>query len=326
MIQFNLQTDKKSYNITELNRLLNDLLNKFDKYQLVFKNRVDKENKENKLEIKRILNDLEVGKIDEASKIQQYIQNEKEIEERIFKFIYNFRDIINSMFKDSHKTINLKSTLTQHPLTFSLKEKEITPLDLSSGEKQILIIFLTILLQEDKQFTLLLDEPENSLHSNWQISFVDNLMALSDNMQLIIATHNPLLMLDRKGDEIAKISLDSEIVDTSGEGTTYMDVSATLLNYPQISSLVGKTMKDKINTLFNLKHKKQLTPTEMSEVDSLEVELGKTVASNFIYDRHYLNFLKFIQDSKNIDFDKLTEISDDEMDELLGEFKGLFDD
>ena len=58
----------------------------------------------------------------------------------------------------------------------------------------------------------------------------------------------------------------------------------------------------------------------------MEKELGHTLATNFIYDRHYLSFLRFIKENHQIDFDKLTEISTEEMNKLLGEFKGLFDD
>ena len=172
----------------------------------------------------------------------------------------------------------------------------------------------------------MMDEPENSLHSNWQINFVDNIRKLNENVQIIIATHNPLLMLDRESSEIAKISVDSDVIDTSGEGTKYMDVSATLLNYPKVSSLVGTAMREEIRELFGLKNRDKLSIDEQNRVDKLEIRLGKTVASNFIYDRHYLHFLKFIQENKNIDFDKFTEISDEEMDALLCEFKDLFDD
>jgi len=318
--------DKELHQDTQLDRRLKDLLSQFDKYQLVFKNRFEVSNKKNKSEIDRIHKDIEIGKIDEVVKIQEYKKNEQKIEEEIFKYIYRFRDIVNSMFQDSHKKINLKSTISQHPFTFFANDQEILPLELSSGEKQILVIFLTILLQEDKQFVLLLDEPENSLHSNWQINFIDNLRALSDTMQIIVATHNPLLMLNRESDEIGKISVDSDVVDTSGEGTKYMDVSATLLSYPQISSLVGKDMRDKIQRLYSLKMQNELSSEQTNELNQLEIELGKTVATNFIYDRHYLQFLKFIQENQDIDFDKLNEITDKEMDELLDEFKGLFDD
>ncbi len=296
----------------------------FNDYQIKLNKVFDEKNLSNQLEIIRILDDIGQGKLDEASKIQELTQSKDKIKSEVYKSLDNFRNIVDSMFKDTHKKINLESI--EKSFSISSQNKELDPLELSSGEKQILIIFLIILLKENKPYILMMDEPENSLHSNWQINFIENIRKLNENVQIIIATHNPLLMLDREGSEIAKISVDSDVVDISGEGTKYMDVCATLLNYPQVISLVGKSMKDKIHTLFNLKNKDELTPDQKSETDSLEIELGKTVATNFIYDRHYLNFLKFIKDNKDIDFDKLTEVSDEEMDELLGEFKDLFDD
>jgi len=311
---------------SELLDLLKASRNKltFNDYQIKLKKIFEEKNADNQKEIQRILNDIGKGIVSEASKVQELTNTQETITNDVYQPLNNFRDIIDSMFKDTNKKINLE--LIEETFSISSTEKELEPLDLSSGEKQILIIFLTILLKENKPYILMMDEPENSLHSEWQIHFINNIRKLNENVQLIIATHNPLLMLDREGDEIGKISVEGDIVDTYGEGTKYMDVSSTLLNYPQISSLVGKSMKDKINTLFNLKNKDELTPEQKDEVDSLEIELGKTVATNFIYDRHYLSFLKFIKDNKDIDFDKLTEISAEEMDELLGEFKDLFDD
>ncbi|MEA1953718.1 MAG: AAA family ATPase [Campylobacterota bacterium] len=297
----------------------------FNDYQIKLNKIFDENNSSNQLEIRRILDDIGQGKLDEASKIQELTQNKDKIKSEVYESLDKFRNIIDSMFKDTNKKISLESI--KKSFSIASKNRELGPLELSSGEKQILIIFLSILLKENKPYILMMDEPENSLHSEWQIHFVNNIRKLNENVQIIIATHNPLLMMDREGDEIGKISIDSDVIDTSGEGTKYMDVSETLLTYPQISSLVGMgEMYKEINQLFKLKKKDVLSPDEKNKVNKLEIKLGKTVASNFIYDRHYLHFLKFIQDNKDIDFDKLTEVSDEEMDELLGEFKDLFDD
>jgi hypothetical protein len=83
-------------------------------------------------------------------------------------------------------------------------------------------------------------------------------------------------------------------------------------------------MKNEIQQLFDLKIKEELSEEEENKINELEIKLGKTIASNFIYDRHYLHFLRFIKENKDIDFDKLTEISDEKIDELLSEFKDLF--
>jgi energy-coupling factor transporter ATP-binding protein EcfA2 len=63
--------------------------------------------------------------------------------------------------------------------------------DLSSGEKQLFIILGEALLQKDAEWTYIADEPELSLHVDWQEVLVDNLRALNPNSQVIFATHSP---------------------------------------------------------------------------------------------------------------------------------------
>ncbi len=311
---------------SDLDYELEDLVENFNKYKIKFDKIFKEKNANNQKEIQRILQDIGNGDVNEAPKIKGLKESEEIIKKDVYKSLNSFRKIIDSMFKDTNKKINLE--LIEESFSISSRDGELSLFDLSSGEKQVLIIFLTILLKENKPYILMMDEPENSLHSEWQIYFINNIRKLNPNVQIIIATHNPLLMMDREGDEIGKISVDGDIIDTYGEGTKYMDVSTTLLTYPQVSSLVGVgKMYKEINQLFKLKKKDVLSSDEKNEVDELEIKLGDTVATNFIYDRHYLHFLKFIQEhEKNIDFDKLTEISEEEMDELLGEFKDLFDD
>lgn len=300
------------------------LMPKFDAYQIKLNKIFEDRNSDNEREIKRILNDIGNGKIDEAGKIQSLTNNKNIVSKEVYQPLNDFREVIDSMFKDTDKKINLEAI--EKSFSISSSDKELEPIELSSGEKQVMIVFLTILLKENKPYILMMDEPENSLHSQWQINFVDNIRTLNQNIQIIIATHNPLLMLDREANEIGKISIDSNTIDTNGDGTKYLDVSATLLNYPKVNSLVGKKMRDEIAELFTLKTQNKLLIEEENRVNELEVKLGKTVASNFIYDRYYLHFLKFINENKHINFDKLIEISDEEMNELLGEFKDLFND
>ncbi len=321
-----LSDSKYSYenSLSPLSFQLDNLLNSFNSYRLTLNARFEEENSEIQKDLDRIMSDINKGKIDEAYKIKNLNEIKEDIKSDIYHYLNIFRDIIDSMFSDTNKKIDLESTKKASSVKFRDINLDFT--ELSSGEKQLLVIYMNILLKENKPFILMMDEPENSLHSNWQINFVDNIRKLNENVQIIIATHNPLLMLDRESSEIAKISVDSDVIDTSGEGTKYMDVSATLLNYPKVSSLVGTAMREEIRELFGLKNRDKLSIDEQNRVDKLEIRLGKTVASNFIYDRHYLHFLKFIQENKNIDFDKFTEISDEEMDALLCEFKDLFDD
>ena len=69
--------------------------------------------------------------------------------------------------------------------------KKLNIFELSSGEKQLLLILLTVLCQDEKPSILLMDEPEISLHLRWQYELIEIIRTLNPNCQVIIATHSP---------------------------------------------------------------------------------------------------------------------------------------
>lgn len=62
---------------------------------------------------------------------------------------------------------------------------------LSAGEKQLLYILLTVFLMDEKPAVLLMDEPELSLHIEWQEKLVKSVRALNPRCQVILTTHSP---------------------------------------------------------------------------------------------------------------------------------------
>lgn len=62
---------------------------------------------------------------------------------------------------------------------------------LSSGEKQLLILFIETLLQKSKPYVYLTDEPELSLHIDWQRRIIPAVKKLNPSAQIIVATHSP---------------------------------------------------------------------------------------------------------------------------------------
>ncbi|MDQ7090833.1 MAG: AAA family ATPase [Methylococcales bacterium] len=98
-----------------------------------------------------------------------------------------FLAIIDELFLETHKRVNAN----KEELAFLLDNKEINTYQLSSGEKQLLIILLTVLIQDNKPFILFMDEPEISLHIEWQRKLIKYIRELNPNVQLIIATHSP---------------------------------------------------------------------------------------------------------------------------------------
>lgn len=62
---------------------------------------------------------------------------------------------------------------------------------LSSGEKQLLILLTQTLLQEKLPYIFIADEPELSLHIEWQRNIISAINILNPNAQIIVATHSP---------------------------------------------------------------------------------------------------------------------------------------
>lgn len=98
-----------------------------------------------------------------------------------------FIDILNSMMDNKIFSINSQNEL--QVTTFSGKDLSLN--QLSSGEKQLIIILGEALLQENKPCTYFADEPELSLHVIWQESLVKNLKMMNPNAQIVFATHSP---------------------------------------------------------------------------------------------------------------------------------------
>lgn len=67
---------------------------------------------------------------------------------------------------------------------------------LSSGEKQEIVLFYDLIFNTKSELLLLIDEPEISLHISWQKRFMDDLLKVAEdnNLQIIVATHSPQII------------------------------------------------------------------------------------------------------------------------------------
>lgn len=67
---------------------------------------------------------------------------------------------------------------------------------LSSGEQHELVLFYDLIFNAVDNRVILIDEPELSLHIDWQMSFIDDLKSVSNlvSSQFIIATHSPSII------------------------------------------------------------------------------------------------------------------------------------
>ena len=119
-----------------------------------------------------------------------------------------FQDMIDELFSYTHKTIDRKS----NDIVFYQNGERLLPYKLSSGEKQMLVILLTVLVRDDDHCVLSMDEPEASLHIEWQQKLIGMIRNLNPNVQLILTTHSPAVIMEGWLDAVTEVSEISSII------------------------------------------------------------------------------------------------------------------
>ena len=95
---------------------------------------------------------------------------------------------------------------TENEIKFSSLGEELAPYQLSSGEKQILVILLTVLVEDNEHYVLFMDEPEVSLHIEWQKRLIDLILELNPNVQIILTTHSPAVIMNGWIDRVTEVT------------------------------------------------------------------------------------------------------------------------
>lgn len=139
----------------------------------------------------RIISALQAGKADAAEEAQRISEPKR-----------RFQDIVDRLFAETGKTI----VRSENEIRFSQIGETLSPYQLSSGEKQILAILLTVLVEDGKPYVLFMDEPEVSLHVDWQQQLIDLILELNPNVQIILTTHSPAVIMNGWMDKVTEVS------------------------------------------------------------------------------------------------------------------------
>jgi len=113
-----------------------------------------------------------------------------------------FQDIIDDLFHETGKKI----IRTENEIRFTQIGEVLGPYQLSSGEKQMLAILLTVLVEDDQPYVLFMDEPEVSLHIEWQKRLIDLCLELNPQVQIILTTHSPAVVMNGWVDAVTEVS------------------------------------------------------------------------------------------------------------------------
>ena len=139
----------------------------------------------------RIISVLQSGDPDASEKAKEISMPKK-----------RFQDIMDKLFSETGKKI----IRTENEICFSQIGETLVPYQLSSGEKQILAIMLTVLVEDNKNYVLFMDEPEVSLHVDWQQQLIDLVLELNPNVQIILTTHSPAVIMNGWLDNVTEVT------------------------------------------------------------------------------------------------------------------------
>ena len=113
-----------------------------------------------------------------------------------------FLDLIDTLFADSGKKIIRDS----NDLVFDRFGYTLLPYNLSSGEKQLLVVLLTALVQDNQPGVILMDEPEVSLDIEWQQQLIQRIIEINPNVQIILTTHSPAVIMNGWMDYVTDVA------------------------------------------------------------------------------------------------------------------------
>ena len=140
-------------------------------------------------------NKAQLTKINLISKIvtEHHAESEK-----IFEKSNEFLETVNGFLQDSGKRLSFGS-FGELIFTLNNEAEERDIRTLSSGEIQLIVILTHLYFnpEVEKANVFIIDEPELSLHVQWQEKFVDGVMAAAQDTQFIMATHAPSIILNR---------------------------------------------------------------------------------------------------------------------------------
>ncbi|MDP2009885.1 MAG: AAA family ATPase, partial [Phenylobacterium sp.] len=160
--------------------------------------------------------------------------------------------------------------------TFDLKEA-------SSGEQTMLASFVGLAATLDSGSLILIDEPETSLHPQWQSEFVAQLVARFSRFsgcEYLIATHSPLIISDLPpGTAITSLDHWTTVAGVQLAGGSSDAILATLFRAPGHRNLF---VRDELAKAFRiLAHTRSAEPGEFAEIQQ---RLGALIATTPLND------------------------------------------
>jgi hypothetical protein len=190
-----IQNKYKQVNLENMILKLNDFKNKFSNYSNLGLSAP--------IEVEKFISNLKSSKKQNLNEKIRIIDTYLKLSEKKYDGLTEIYGILNIFVRSLNNYYKYKTLSYKISKGLEITSKNgvpIKPGDLSSGEKQLLILFCNVVSSNDVNCIFLIDEPEISLNVKWQRNLINTLLRLrhKGNIQYIFATHSIELLTQYK--------------------------------------------------------------------------------------------------------------------------------
>jgi predicted ATPase/polyhydroxyalkanoate synthesis regulator phasin len=155
---------------------------------------------------------------------------------------------------------------------------------LSHGEKTIYSFYVNLINYNKKEFIFVLDEPDNTLHPNWQKNFINKMIKIIERLgkkvHLIITSHSPFLLSDLPKENIIFLEKGKQVYPFEDGKQTFGANIHTLLSHGFFmkDGLMGEFAKSKIDDVIKyLNNDKKSTITTDKDAQNIIDIIGEPI-------------------------------------------------
>lgn len=169
---------------SKVSKRINEHVKAVEEAVATLRSLIDDENGDKK---RRFLKNPDLAPLEASRRVSKVYELSLEAEKRtniLFSQVNLFIEKLGDFIKTKKFGFDGGSLVIKEP-------RKLTVSKLSSGEKQLVILLTEALLQKREPYIFLADEPELSLHIEWQRKVIPAVKSLNPNAQVIVATHSP---------------------------------------------------------------------------------------------------------------------------------------
>jgi predicted ATPase len=154
---------------------------------------------------------------------------------------------------------------------------------LSHGEKTIYSFYVNLINYNKKEFIFVLDEPDNTLHPNWQKNFINKMTGIIERLEkkvhFVITSHSPFIISDLPKENIIFLEKGKQVYPFENGKQTFGANIHTLLSHGFFmkDGLMGEFAKEKIDLAIKYLNQKILTKDELNYCENIISIIGEPI-------------------------------------------------